>query len=230
ENVLGYVEGGDLKEEVVIVTAHYDHIGKQGEVINNGADDDGSGTVAVLEIAEAFAEAKKQGYGPRRSVLFMTVSGEEKGLFGSEYYTENPVFPLENTVANLNIDMVGRIDPTHASDSNYVYVIGSDRLSTELHQINEQVNNTFTKLDLDYRFNAANDPNRFYYRSDHYNFAKNNIPVIFYFNGTHADYHRPSDTVDKIQFDLLQKRAQLVFHTAWQLANQEQRITVDVTE
>ena len=230
ENVLGYVEGSDLKDELVIVTSHYDHIGKRGEVVNNGADDDGSGTVAVLELAEAFAEAKKQGYGPRRSMLFMTVSGEEKGLFGSQYYTEHPVFPLENTVADLNIDMIGRIDPAHAADSNYVYVIGSDRLSTELHEINERANNTFTQLDLDYRFNAENDPNRFYYRSDHYNFAKNNIPVIFYFNGTHADYHRPSDTVDKIKFDLLQKRAQLVFYTAWQLANQEQRIEVDVTE
>lgn len=230
ENVLGYVEGSDLKDEVVIVTSHYDHIGKQGEIINNGADDDGSGTVAVLEIAEAFAEAKERGGGPRRSVLFMTVSGEEKGLFGSKYYTEYPVFPLENTVANLNIDMVGRIDREHMSDSNYVYIIGSDRLSTELHEINERVNRTFTQLDLDYRYNAANDPNRFYYRSDHYNFAKNNIPVIFYFNGTHADYHRPTDTVDKINFELLQKRAQLVFHTAWELANQEQRITVDTKE
>lgn len=227
ENVLGYVEGSDLKNELVVVTAHYDHIGKQGEVVNNGADDDGSGTVTVLEIAEAFTEAKKAGYGPRRSILFMTVSGEEKGLFGSKYYTEHPEFPLNNTVANLNIDMIGRIDSQHAQDSNYVYIIGSDRLSTELHQINEQVNKTYTQLDLDYRYNAENDPNRFYYRSDHYNFAKNNIPVIFYFNGTHADYHRPTDTIEKISFGLLQKRAQLVFHTTWQLANQEQRITVD---
>lgn len=230
ENVLGFVEGSDRKDEIVVVTAHYDHIGRRGEVINNGADDDGSGTVAVLEIAEAFVEAKRQGNGPRRSMLFMTVSGEEKGLFGSEYYTDHPVFPLENTVADLNIDMVGRVDMPHASDSDYVYIIGSDRLSTELHQINERANETFTGLELDYRFNAEDDPNRFYYRSDHYNFAKNNIPVIFYFNGTHPDYHRPSDTIEKIQFDLLRKRAQLVFYTAWQLANQEQRITVDVTE
>jgi len=230
ENVLGLVEGSDLKDEIVVVTAHYDHIGKQGKVINNGADDDGSGTVAVLEIAEAFVEAKRQGYGPRRSILFMTVSGEEKGLFGSQYYTEHPVFPLENTIANLNIDMVGRIDRAHSADSNYVYVIGSDRLSTELHEINEKANRTFTQLDLDYRYNAADDPNRFYYRSDHYNFAKNNIPVIFYFNGTHADYHRPTDTVEKINFDLLQKRTQLIYYTAWQLANQDQRIVVDNEE
>ncbi|WKN42381.1 M28 family peptidase [Tunicatimonas pelagia] len=227
ENVLGYIEGSDRKDELVVVTAHYDHIGKQGEVVNNGADDDGSGTVAVLEIAEAFAEAKKAGYHPRRSLLFMTVSGEEKGLFGSKYYTEYPIFPLKSTIANLNIDMIGRIDPPHTQDSNYVYIIGSDRLSTELHQINERMNKTYTQLDLDYRYNAKDDPNRFYYRSDHYNFAKNNIPVIFYFNGTHPDYHRPTDTIEKINFGLLQKRAQLVFHTAWQLANQDERILVD---
>ncbi len=227
ENVLGFVEGSDLKDEIVVVTAHYDHIGKQRNKINNGADDDGSGTVAVLEIAEAFVEARREGHVPRRSMLFMTVSGEEKGLFGSQYYTENPVFPLENTIANLNIDMVGRVDRIHTSSDDYVYIIGSDRLSTELHEINEEANRTFTKLYLDYRYNAEDDPNRFYYRSDHYNFAKNNIPVIFYFNGTHADYHRPSDTIEKINFDLLQKRAQLVYFTAWQLANQDQRIVVD---
>ncbi|MEM6845042.1 MAG: M28 family peptidase [Bacteroidota bacterium] len=230
ENVLGYVEGSDLKDELLVVTAHYDHIGKQGEFINNGADDDGSGTVTVLEVAEAFVEAKKAGNGPRRSVLFMTVSGEEKGLFGSKYYTEYPIFPLEKTIANLNIDMVGRIDPYHAEDSNYVYIIGSDRLSTELHQVNEEANRTYTQLNLDYRYNAEDDPNRFYYRSDHYNFAKNNIPVIFYFNGTHADYHRPTDTIEKISFPLLQKRAQLVFHTAWELANRDERIVVDRAE
>ncbi|MEO0332460.1 MAG: M28 family peptidase, partial [Bacteroidota bacterium] len=189
--------------------------------------DDGSGTVTVLEVAEAFVEAKEAGNDPRRSVLFMTVSGEEKGLFGSKYYTEYPVFPLRQTIANLNIDMVGRIDPYHAEDSNYVYIIGSDRLSTELHQINEEANQAYTQLDLDYRYNAEDDPNRFYYRSDHYNFAKNNIPVIFYFNGTHADYHRPTDTIEKISFPLLQKRAQLVFHTAWKLANRDERIVVD---
>lgn len=230
ENVLGYVEGSDLKDELIVVTAHYDHIGKQGEFINNGADDDGSGTVTVLEVAEAFVEAKEAGNGPRRSILFMTVSGEEKGLFGSKYYTEYPIFPLEKTIANLNIDMVGRIDPYHAEDSNYVYIIGSDRLSAELHQVNEEANQTYTQLNLDYRYNAEDDPNRFYYRSDHYNFAKNNIPVVFYFNGTHADYHRPSDTIEKISFPLLQKRAQLVFHTAWKLANRDERIVVDKIE
>ncbi len=140
ENVLGYLEGSDLKDELLIITSHYDHIGITGDQVNNGADDDGSGTVGVLELAEAFAQAKAEGYGPRRSILFMTVSGEEKGLFGSEYYTDHPVFPLDSTIADLNIDMIGRIDPTHAQDSAYVYIIGSDRLSTELHQINEAAN------------------------------------------------------------------------------------------
>lgn len=229
ENVLGYLEGSDLKDELIIITSHYDHIGITDGQVNNGADDDGSGTVAVLELAEAFAEAKAAGYGPRRSILFMTVSGEEKGLFGSEYYTEHPVFPLSSTVANLNIDMIGRIDAAHQQDSSYIYVIGSDRLSTELHQINETANQIYTGLNLDYTYNAADDPNRFYYRSDHYNFARHDIPIIFYFNGVHPDYHQPTDTVEKIEFDLLTQRAKLVFYTAWQLANQDHRIEVDVT-
>ncbi len=231
ENVLGYLEGSDLKDEVLVITSHYDHIGitEDGKV-NNGADDDGSGTVGVLELAEAFAQAKAAGHGPRRSMLFMNVSGEEKGLFGSEYYTDHPVFPLENTIADLNIDMIGRIDPAHAQDSAYVYVIGSDRLSTELHEINETANARYTKLDLDYTYNAPDDPNRFYYRSDHYNFAKHGVPIIFYFNGTHADYHKPTDTIEKISFPLLRDRTRLVFYTAWQLANQDKRIEVNVNE
>ena len=230
ENVLGYLEGSDLKDELLVITSHYDHIGMTGDQVNNGADDDGSGTVGVLELAEAFAQAKADGHGPRRSILFMTVSGEEKGLFGSEYYTDHPVFPLESTIADLNIDMIGRIDPEHEQDSAYVYIIGSDRLSTELHQINQTANARYTQLDLDYTYNALDDPNRFYYRSDHYNFAKHGIPIIFYFNGTHADYHKPTDTVEKINFPLLRDRARLVFYTAWQLANQDKRIEVNVTE
>ncbi len=232
ENVLGFIEGVDpnLKDEVLVITSHYDHLGVKGDKIYNGADDDGSGTVALLELAEAFAFAKESGNGPRRSILFMPVSGEEKGLLGSEHYANNPVFPLENTIADLNIDMVGRVDEAHEDDPNYVYVIGSDRLSTELHAINESANRNFTKLNLDYKYNAEDDPNQFYYRSDHYNFAKNNIPVIFYFNGTHDEYHQPTDTVEKINFELLAKRTQLIFFTAWQLVNQNKRIEVDVTE
>lgn len=227
ENVLAYIEGGARKDEVVIVTAHYDHIGMADGEVYNGADDDGSGTVALLEMAEAFAKAKAEGHGPLRSILFMPVSGEEKGLLGSEYYSEHPVFPLANTVADVNIDMIGRVDTLHKDGHPYVYVIGSDRLSSELHAINEHANSTYTKLDLDYTFNAENDPNRFYYRSDHYNFAKNGIPSVFFFSGVHEDYHGPKDEVDRIRFDLLEQRTLLVFYTAWELANRPQRIVVD---
>ncbi len=229
-NVLGFVEGTDpdLKNEVVVLTAHYDHLGMRGNDIFFGADDNASGTSAVLEIAQAMAIAKSSGYGPRRSVLCMLVTGEEKGLLGSKYYTEHPIFPLENTVANVNIDMIGRVDDIHA-DSNYTYVIGADRLSTELHQINEAVNNLYTKLQLDYTFNADDDPNQFYRRSDHYNFAKRGIPAIFYFSGVHADYHRPTDTPDKIMYGKAETIARLAFHTTWELANRDERIKVNVT-
>jgi Peptidase family M28 len=229
ENVLAFIEGSEKPEEILVISAHLDHEGiKEGEVYN-GADDDGSGTIAIVEIAEAFNIAKKEGHGPKRSILFLHVTGEEKGLLGSRHYTDNdPVFPLENTIANLNIDMIGRIDPKRKEgDRNYVYLIGSDKLSTELHDISEEVNSKFTNVELDYTYNDENDPNRFYYRSDHYNFAKNNIPVIFYFNGTHDDYHRPSDTPDKIEYDLLENRTRLVFHTAWEVANRDARIVAD---
>jgi hypothetical protein len=227
ENVLGLVEGSDKKEELIVITAHYDHVGKSGDQIYNGADDDGSGTAAVMELAQAFTLAKKEGNGPRRSILFMTVTGEEKGLLGSEFYSSNPVWPLEQTVANLNIDMIGRVDPEHENMDEYIYIIGSDHLSHDLHTINEEVNKLYTGLKLDYKYNDTEDPNRFYYRSDHYNFAKHNIPIIFYFNGTHKDYHQPTDTIEKIRFDLLKKRSDLVFYCAWELANREQRIRLN---
>jgi hypothetical protein len=227
ENVLGYVEGSDLKEELVVITAHYDHLGKHDGVVYNGADDDGSGTVAVIELAKAFAKAKKEGKGPRRSMLFMTVAGEEKGLLGSDYYTRNPVYPLKNTVCDLNIDMIGRMDKKHEGNPNYIYLIGSNKLSQELHDISEAANKTYSKLELDYTYNDENDPNRYYYRSDHYNFAKNNIPVIFYFNGVHADYHQETDEVQKIDFGKMEKITRLVFFTAWDIANRTERLKLD---
>jgi Zn-dependent M28 family amino/carboxypeptidase len=223
------IKGSEKPNEYVVVSSHLDHIGitANGE-INNGADDDGSGTVALLEIAEAFKKAKDAGNGPRRSIVFLHVTGEEKGLLGSQYYTDvEPIFPLDQTVANLNIDMIGRIDPNREGDRNYIYLIGSDKLSTELHELSEEMNTKYADIELDYTYNDENDPNRFYYRSDHYNFAKNNIPIIFYFNGTHADYHKPSDTPDKINYDLLQNRSRLIFHTAWEVANREERVIVD---
>lgn len=228
ENVLAFIKGSEKPDEVIVLSAHLDHEGIKNGEIYNGADDDGSGTVALLEIAEAFKLAEKAGHGPKRSILFLHVTGEEKGLLGSSYYADiEPIFPLENTVANLNIDMIGRIDPKRTGDRNYVYLIGSDKLSTDLHNISEEVNNKYANVTLDYTYNDENDPNRFYYRSDHYNFAKNNVPVIFYFNGTHDDYHRPSDTPDKINYDLLENRTRLVFYTAWELANRDARIVVD---
>ncbi|WP_324672605.1 M28 family peptidase [Hymenobacter sp. GOD-10R] len=227
ENVMGYLEGTDKKDELLVCSAHYDHIGITDGKVNNGADDDGSGTVSVLELAQAFAQAKKDGHGPRRSILFITVTGEEKGLLGSEYYTEHPVFPLASTIADLNIDMIGRIDYNHKKGDNYVGLVGSDKLSSELHAINEANNTKYTKLDLDYRYNVPNEPERIYYRSDHYNFAKNGIPVIFYTTGEHEDYHKETDEVDKIEFPLMETRARLVFHTAWELTNRDNRIVVD---
>jgi hypothetical protein len=229
ENVLGFLEGTEKKDEIVIVTAHYDHIGTNpGEdKVNNGADDDGSGTVAVMELAKVFAQAKKDGHGPKRSMVFMTVTGEEMGLLGSEYYVQHPVYPLANTVVDLNIDMIGRSDPQHKDKGDYVYVIGSDKLSSELHTLSEKINETYTKLAFDYTYNAEDHPDNIYRRSDHWNFAKNGIPIIFYFDGIHEDYHRPSDEVSKIDFPLLTKRAQNVFYAAWEIANRENRLVVD---
>jgi hypothetical protein len=231
ENVLGYLEGSDKKDELVIITAHYDHIGidsdAPGDKINNGADDDGSGTVAVLELAQAFAQARKEGNGPRRSILFMTVTGEELGLFGSQYYVENPVFPLATTICDLNMDMVGRRDGEHAGKPDYVYVIGSDKLSSELHEISERNNNKYIKLDFDYTYNDEDHPTNLYKRSDHWNFAKYGIPIIFYFDGIHEDYHSVRDEVSKIEFDLLAKRTQSIFYTAWEIANRNDRLVVD---
>ncbi|NLN32585.1 MAG: M28 family peptidase [Flavobacteriaceae bacterium] len=228
ENVLGFIPGTEKPGEVLVISAHYDHVGVYDGEIYNGADDDGSGSVAILEIAKAFKKAEKDGFAPKRSILFLHVTAEEIGLLGSKFYTDiQPVFPLENTIANLNIDMIGRVDDAHLSDPNYVYLIGSDKLSSDLHTLSEQVNQKHIHLNLDYTFNAENDPNRYYYRSDHYNFAKNNIPVIFYFNGVHEDYHKPTDTPDKINYEILSRRAQLVFATAWELANAEKRPVVD---
>lgn len=228
-NVVGILPGTDKKEEYVFITAHYDHLGMRDSLIYYGADDDGSGTVTIMQLAEAFASASKKGNRPRRSIVFMAVSGEEKGLWGSDYYTSHPFFPLGKTSVDLNIDMIGRIDPTrkYGDSTNYIYTIGDDKLSSLLAPLTDSINAKYTKLELDRKFNDPKDPNRFYYRSDHYNFAKHGVPVIFYFNGTHADYHRPTDTVDKIRFDIMQKRALLVYYTAWHIANRNDLLPRD---
>jgi hypothetical protein len=236
-NVHGLLPGRDpkLKHETLVISGHYDHIGMlpegtPGDRIYNGADDDGSGTTGVLSIARAYSQAKKAGNGPRRSILFLTVVGEEKGLLGSDYYSQHPAIPVANTIADLNIDMIGRVGEEYvgkADSANTVYVIGSSMLSTDLHKVSEKANSTYTKLHLDYKYDDANDPNQFYYRSDHYNFAKLGIPIAFYFNGVHKDYHGLGDDITKINFPLLAKRAQLVYYTAWDLANANKRPVVD---
>ncbi|OVE56410.1 M28 family metallopeptidase [Chryseobacterium mucoviscidosis] len=226
ENILAFIEGSEKPEEIVVISGHYDHVGTRNGVVYNGADDDGSGTVAVMEIAKAFQAAKKAGNGPKRSILFLHVTGEEHGLFGSEFYTDNPVFPLANTVVDLNIDMIGRDDPENRG-KQYVYVIGSEMLSSQLKVINEAANKKTNNLELNYKYDDPNDTERLYYRSDHYNFAKNNVPVAFFFDGIHEDYHKPTDDVEKIDYNLLAKRTQLVFTTAWEIANRPDRIVVD---
>jgi len=230
-NVLGIIEGTDKKDEFIFLTGHYDHLGKRDGKIYYGADDDGSGTVAVIQMAAAFAKAAAEGFRPRRTLVFMTVSGEEKGLWGSEYYSDNPVYPLEKTSVDLNIDMVGRIDTERRKDDtmNYVYVIGHDKLSSDLAVINEGVNNKYTNMVLDYKFDDPADPNRIYFRSDHYNFARKGVPILFFYDGMlKADYHKPTDTVDKITWELYEKRVRMIFHTAWEIANRDEMLKRDI--
>ncbi|WP_299101053.1 M28 family metallopeptidase [uncultured Winogradskyella sp.] len=228
QNIIAYIEGSEFPDEYIYIAAHSDHEGVKNGEIYNGADDNGSGTAAVIEMAEAFSLAIKDGFRPKRSVVFLHVTAEEVGLHGSRYYTENPIFPIENTVATLNIDMIGRVDLRHKNDENYIYLIGSDKMSTELDFIAQKANSDFTNLNLDYKYNDDNDPNQYYYRSDHYNFALKGIPVIFFFNGEHEDYTKPTDTADKINYPLLEKRSKLIFATAWYLANSAERLTVEV--
>jgi len=231
-NVLGYIRGRDaeLADELIVVSAHYDHLGQRGERVFNGADDNASGTSTVLEIAEAFAAAQRAGMGPRRSVLALLVSGEEKGLLGSEFYAAHPVFPLEQTIADINIDMIGRYDEAHADSSAYIYVIGAGRISPDLDSVTRAMNAAYSKYELDYTFDAEDDPNRFYYRSDHYNFAKNGVPSVFFFSGVHEDYHRPTDTPDKLDYEKMSIVGRHAFLIAWNLANREAALNRKVGE
>ena len=230
-NVIGILPGTSKKDEFVFMTGHYDHLGKNGNVIYYGADDDGSGSVGVLQMAEAFGTAYKDGIKPKRTLIFMTVSGEEKGLLGSEYYSEHPTVDMAKASVDLNTDMIGRGDSSRKGDTlNYIYVIGHDKLSSDLAQLSETVNKQYNvNIGLDYKYDDPNDLNRIYYRSDHYNFAKKGVPILFYYDGMlGADYHRPTDTVDKIQFGVMAKRAQLVFHTAWLVANKDTMLKRDI--
>jgi len=221
ENVAGLLEGSDpvMKKDVVVFSAHFDHlgVGPKGEIYH-GADDDGSGTAMVMELAHAFAVNPVR---PRCSVLFLTVSGEEKGLLGSAYYTRHPFIPLEQTVADFNTDMIGRIDPAHESSSAavYTYLIGSDKISTQLDSILQVANSESNHIQFDYTYNSDLDPNRFYRRSDHFNFARHGVPIAFFFTGVHADYHQPTDTVDKILFSRMVTIGQVIYYAGWKTAN-----------
>jgi hypothetical protein len=230
QNVAAFIKGSELPDEYIVVSAHYDHLGKRGDDIYNGADDNGSGSTALIELLEAFNLANKDGKGPRRSILFLWLTSEERGLLGSKYYAEKPLLDINSTIANVNVDMIGRVDKNHIANPHYIYVIGSDRLSTGLHKINEEVNDKYSDLILDYTFNDEKDPNRFYYRSDHYNFAQKGVPAIFFFSGVHEDYHRTTDTVDKIMWDKMTKVTRHIFHCIWELAYREERIRVDVIQ
>jgi len=237
QNVAGILDGTDpdLKKEYVVFSAHYDHLktNSKGQIFP-GADDDGSGTSAVLAIAHAMSLNR-----PKRSVLVMFHAGEELGLLGSEYNTDvAPAVPLDKMVVDLNIDMIGRSKPKgdnekadeHLTDSNSVYLVGSDRISQELHKLSEATNADFQKLNLSYYYNDPNNAERIYYRSDHWNYAKHGIPIIFYFDGVHVDYHKPTDTVDKIDFNKLASITRLVFETGWRIADLDHRLTKDAKE
>ena len=227
-NVIGMIKGSEYPDEYVVITAHYDHIGVRRGQIYKGADDNASGTAALLEVGQAFMEADKNGDGPKRSILILAWGAEEKGLLGSAYYADNdPIFPLTTVVANLNMDMIGHLDELHPEDPNFVSIVGSDWQSSELHQIHEAANEKYVGLSLDYTYNSKDHPERFFYRSDQYNFAKYGIPVIFYTSGDHEDYHKPTDTIANLKIGRIQKVAQLVFYTAWELANRDKRISVD---
>lgn len=230
ENVIAFIEGTDYKDEFLIIGAHLDHEGIIDGEIYNGADDNASGTAAVMEIAQALQIAAENGYGPKRSVIFLHVTAEEVGLQGSRYYTENPLVPLEQTVAMINIDMIGRTDKKHQEHDEYIYPIGFDRHSLEFPFIIKKANNIVANLDLDYRFNEKIESNQYFYRSDHYNFALKDIPVVFFFNGEHEDYHKATDTEDKINYPLLEKRTKYIFTVAWYIANMDHRMEIDFVQ
>ncbi len=236
-NMVAFLEGSDpkLKDEVVVLSSHYDHVGigrpdSTGDTIYNGADDDGSGTTGVLNTAQAMIAAKNAGAGPRRSVLFLHVAGEEKGLLGSRYYSDHPIYSIENTVANINVDMIGRVDKEHEDNKDFIYVIGGEIISSGLDSLLQEANAASVNIDLSKRYNDLNDPNQFYRRSDHWNFGRLGIPFIFFFNGVHADYHRPSDQIENIEWGPLTKRTKLLYVTTAMIANSDERPIVDNQE
>lgn len=239
ENVIAYHEGADpdLRDEVLVLMAHYDHVGighpdETGDIIYNGADDNGSGTVALMNIAYALQNAKHEGYQPKRSVLFLHVTAEEVGLLGSRYYSDHPVIPIEQTVANFNADMIGRSDDRNieAGDTDYVYLIGGEIISSELDSLVQQANEQSVGMRLDRFYNDLQDPNQFYRRSDHWNFGRLEVPFVFFFTGVHEDYHQPSDTVDKMEFEKFSRVVRLIYSSTLEVTNYDGRPEVDNEE
>lgn len=237
KNVVAFIEGSDpvKKDEIVVLSAHYDHLGigqpdSTGDAIYNGADDNASGTVALLHVAQALVAAQRAGAGPERSILFLHVSAEEIGLLGSRYYSENPIFPIENTVANLNADMIGGVDSLNAESEDYIHIIGGTIISSELDSLVNVANLESVNINLSDRYNDLTDPLQLYRRSDHWNFGRLGVPFIFFFSGLHQAYHQPSDEIDNIHFEALTKRTQLIFMTAAKIANAEERPKVDNQE
>jgi hypothetical protein len=240
QNVVGILEGSDpvLKNEYVAIGAHYDHVGMNPflpgpDKIYNGADDDGSGTVAVMNIAEAMA---KGGQRPKRSILFIWHAGEEKGLWGSDYFTANPTVPLNSVITQLNVDMIGRFqnpgDENHPQNKNLpkpneVFTIGNSMMSTELGQIADQVNKSYLNLNFNLKYDGPDHPEQFFYRSDHFNYAKRGVPIIFFMDGSHQDYHQVTDHIDKINFAEMEKVTRTILATGWTLANRDARPKVD---
>jgi len=239
QNVVARWEGSDpvLKNEMVAVGAHYDHVGTNPNApgpdkIWNGADDDGSGTVAVLGIAEALAQSKVR---PKRSVLFVWHCGEEKGLWGSDYFNKFPTVDIKNVVAQLNIDMIGRSKPAEDTNPrnkdltgpNAIYVIGSEMMSSTLGAITKETNSEFLNLTYDYKYDDPKDTNRFFFRSDHFHYAQNGIPIVFWFDGVHQDYHGPDDNPDKIDYAKMEKVTRTIFLTMWELTDLKERPKID---
>lgn len=221
ENVIGFLPGSDslLKNEFIVISAHYDHLGIIKNQVYNGADDNASGTAALLELARVFKELSISNLQAKRSILFICFTGEEHGLLGSEFYSKNPLIPLKETVADFNIDMIGRKNELLEKDKFSVYAIGSDKISLDFHKIHESCVKQHGKLNIDYKYNDPKDKERLYYRSDHYNFAKNGIPSIFYFGGFHADYHQPTDDIEKLNFTKIKLITELVFLTVFEVGN-----------
>jgi hypothetical protein len=230
ENIIAVIEGSDpvLKNECVVLTAHYDHVGVNGKgEINNGADDNGSGTVTLLEVAEAFSTMKKK---PRRSIVFAWVTAEEKGLIGSDYYTQNPVIPLKNTLLNINLDMVGRSaekelakvvnSEKSLAGPNGIYIVSGGQ-SSELTAISNEICNDLKLVPSD----ALSE--EFMYGSDHFNFNKNGVPVLGITTGLHEDYHQPTDDSDKIDYNKMKRIADYTFLVTNEIANRKKRIVVD---